>query len=57
MLMERLTAATVIGPVLMGMRKPIHVLQRDSTVEDVINMSAIAVVEATKNKKLNVVNN
>jgi len=56
-LMERLTDATVIGPVLMGMRKPIHVLQRDSTVEDVINMSAIAVVEATKNKKLNVVNN
>ena len=45
-LFERLTSATVIGPVLMGMNKPIHVLQRDSTVEDIINMSAIAVVDA-----------
>ncbi len=48
-LFERLTDATVIGPILMGMKKPIHVLQRDSTVEDIINMSAIAVVEATNN--------
>ncbi len=45
-LFERLTSASVIGPVLMGMKKPIHVLQRDSTVEDIINMSAIAVVDA-----------
>ena len=49
-LIERLTDATVIGPILMGMKKPIHVLQRDSSVEDIINMSAIAVVEATNNK-------
>ncbi|MFH1198277.1 MAG: NADP-dependent malic enzyme [bacterium] len=45
-LFERLTDASVIGPVLMGMKKPIHVLQRGATVEDIINMSAIAVVEA-----------
>lgn len=45
-LMERTTNATVIGPVLMGLRKPVHVLQRGATVEDIINMSAIAVVEA-----------
>jgi malate dehydrogenase (oxaloacetate-decarboxylating)(NADP+) len=30
----------------MGMRKPIHVLQRGATVEDIINMTAIAVVDA-----------
>ena len=48
-LFERLTDATVIGPILMGMKKPIHVLQRDSTVEDIINMSAIAIVEAKNN--------
>ncbi len=48
-LFERLTDATVIGPILMGMKKPIHVLQRNSTVEDIINMSAIAVVEAKHN--------
>ncbi|MBT8384014.1 MAG: NADP-dependent malic enzyme, partial [Ignavibacteria bacterium] len=50
-LMERLTDATVIGPILMGMNKSIHVLQRDSTVQDIINMSAIAVVEAKSNGK------
>jgi len=47
-LMERITNATVIGPVLMGLRKPVHVLQRGATVDDIINMSAIAVVEATE---------
>ena len=50
-LMERLTKATVIGPVLMGMNKSVHVLQRGATVEDIINMSAIAVVESRKNGK------
>ncbi|MCF8266930.1 MAG: NADP-dependent malic enzyme [Ignavibacteriales bacterium] len=45
-LFERLTNSTVIGPILMGLKKPIHVLQRDATVDDIINMSAIAVVEA-----------
>lgn len=35
-----------VGPILMGMRKPIHILQRDSTVREIINMTAIAVVDA-----------
>jgi len=47
-LMARIGQATVIGPILMGMRKPIHVLQRGATVDDIINMTAIAVVEAKK---------
>ncbi|MFO7444806.1 MAG: NADP-dependent malic enzyme [Ignavibacteriaceae bacterium] len=45
-LMSKIGQATVIGPILMGMKKPIHVLQRGSTVEEIINMTAIAVVEA-----------
>jgi malate dehydrogenase (oxaloacetate-decarboxylating)(NADP+) len=49
-LFERLTSARVIGPILMGLKEPIHVLQRGATVEDIINMSAIAVVEATDKK-------
>ena len=49
-LMARIGQATVIGPILMGMRKPIHVLQRGATVDDIINMTAIAVVEAKKSK-------
>lgn len=45
-LFQQLTDATVIGPILMGMKKPVHVLQLDSSVEDIINMSAIAAVDA-----------
>jgi len=35
-----------IGPILLGLRKPVHVLQLGSTVREIVNMVAIAVVEA-----------
>ncbi|MGE5399070.1 MAG: phosphate acetyltransferase [Ignavibacteriales bacterium] len=47
-LMARVGGAEVIGPILMGMKKPVHVLQRGASVEDIINMTAIAVVEANQ---------
>ncbi|MGB5288597.1 MAG: phosphate acetyltransferase, partial [Ignavibacteriaceae bacterium] len=50
-LMARIGQASVVGPILMGMKKPIHVLQRGATVDDIINMTAIAVVEAVAAKK------
>jgi len=50
-LMARIGQATVVGPVLMGMKKPIHVLQTGATVDDIINMTAIAVVEANNKLK------
>ncbi len=50
-LMERLANATVIGPILMGMKKSIHVLQRSTSVDDVINVTAIAVVDAEYKSK------
>lgn len=50
-LMARIGQATVIGPILMGMRKPVHVLQRGATVDDIYNMTAIAVVEVQANSK------
>lgn len=34
----------------MGMKKPIHVLQRGASVEDIINVTAIAVVEVNSKK-------
>ncbi|MDQ7817196.1 MAG: phosphate acetyltransferase [Melioribacteraceae bacterium] len=49
-LFQRLTDATVIGPILTGMRKPVHVIQRGDTVNDIFNMTAIAVVEAEVGK-------
>jgi malate dehydrogenase (oxaloacetate-decarboxylating)(NADP+) len=45
-LLQRLGGAEAIGPVLMGMRKPVHVLQRGDEVRDIINIAALAVVDA-----------
>ena len=39
----------LIGPILMGMSRPVHVLQRTATVEEVVNVAAIAVVDAQEN--------
>lgn len=40
-----------IGPILMGMKKPVHILQRDSSVREIINMVAVAVVDAQSAQK------
>jgi malate dehydrogenase (oxaloacetate-decarboxylating)(NADP+) len=45
-LLSRIGRAEAIGPILMGMSKPVHVLQRGSEVNEIVNMAAIAVVEA-----------
>lgn len=44
--LQSLGTAESIGPILMGMKKPVHILQRDSSVREIINMVAIAVVDA-----------
>jgi len=49
--MARIGQATVVGPILMGMKKSIHVLQKGATVDDIINMTAIAVVETATNER------
>ena len=38
--------AEAVGPILLGLRKPVHVLQLGSSVRQIVNMVAIAVVEA-----------
>jgi malate dehydrogenase (oxaloacetate-decarboxylating)(NADP+) len=45
-LLNRLGGADAIGPILMGMKQPIHVLQRGDDVANIVNMAAIAVVDA-----------
>jgi malate dehydrogenase (oxaloacetate-decarboxylating)(NADP+) len=45
-LLKRLGNAEAIGPILVGMAKPAHILQRDATVQDVVNMAVIAAVDA-----------
>jgi malate dehydrogenase (oxaloacetate-decarboxylating)(NADP+) len=49
-LVHRLGDAETIGPILLGMGKPIHVLQQGDEVKDIVNMAAIAVVDAQGNK-------
>jgi malate dehydrogenase (oxaloacetate-decarboxylating)(NADP+) len=45
-LLGRIGGAETIGPILMGMSKPVHVLQRGAEVEEIVNIAAIAVVDA-----------
>jgi malate dehydrogenase (oxaloacetate-decarboxylating)(NADP+) len=45
-LLARIGGATAIGPILLGMEKPVHILQRGSDVREIVNLTAIAVVDA-----------
>jgi malate dehydrogenase (oxaloacetate-decarboxylating)(NADP+) len=45
-LLKRLGGAEAIGPILVGMKMPAHILQRDVDVQDVVNMAVIAAVDA-----------
>ncbi|HTS50611.1 MAG TPA: NADP-dependent malic enzyme [Bryobacteraceae bacterium] len=45
-LLARLGGAEAVGPILMGLSKPVHVLQRGAEVNEIVNVAAIAVVDA-----------
>jgi malate dehydrogenase (oxaloacetate-decarboxylating)(NADP+) len=45
-LLNHLGGATAIGPILVGMNRPVHVLERGADVQDIVNMAAVAVVDA-----------
>lgn len=49
-LLQELGGAEAIGPVLMGLKKPVHVLQLGSSVREIVNMITIAVVDAQEKK-------
>ncbi|MDB5038880.1 MAG: Malic enzyme, partial [Bacteriovoracaceae bacterium] len=50
-LLQRLGNADVIGPILMGPRKPVHALQQGATVEEIVRMATIAAAEVNTNSK------
>ena len=50
-LLQEVGNAEAVGPVLLGMNKPIHVLQLDSSVREIVNMVTIAVVDAIEHEK------
>ncbi len=45
-LMKELETADAVGPILLGLKKPVHILQLGSSVRSIINMAQIAVVDA-----------
>ncbi|MBI9071319.1 MAG: NADP-dependent malic enzyme [Melioribacteraceae bacterium] len=51
--LQCLGEAVAIGPVLLGTRLPAHLLQYNATVEEVVNLTTIAMVEAVARKKAN----
>jgi len=45
-ILKQIGGADAIGPILMGLKKPVHILLRTSDVSDIVNLAAIAAVEA-----------
>jgi len=50
-LLKELNKAENIGPIMMGLKKPAHILQMDASVDEIVNMVAIAVIDAQKKQK------
>jgi len=49
-LLATIGGAETLGPILMGMTKPVHLLPRGAEVEDIVNVVAIAVVDARESE-------
>jgi malate dehydrogenase (oxaloacetate-decarboxylating)(NADP+) len=45
-LLMRIGGCEAVGPILMGLSKPVHILQRGAEVNEIVHMAALAVVQA-----------
>ncbi|MEY3678914.1 MAG: hypothetical protein RI924_1055 [Bacteroidota bacterium] len=54
-LIQELGEAEAIGPILLGLNKPVHILQLGSSVREIVNMITIAVVDAQSKAEVNLV--
>lgn len=52
-LLNHLGGATAIGPILVGMNRPVHVLEQGAEVQDIVNMAAVAVMDAQERQRPN----
>ena len=50
-LLKELNKAESIGPIMLGMAKPVHILQLGSSVDEIVNMAAISVIDAQEQEK------
>ncbi len=51
-LVMEIGGAEAIGPILLGMKKPVHILQLGSSIREIVNMAAIAVVDAQRHEQI-----
>ncbi len=52
-LMKQVDEVESIGPIMMGLKKPVHILQLGASVDEMVNMAAVAVVDAQQKEKRN----
>jgi len=52
-LMKELNGVLSIGPIMMGLAYPVHTLQLGASVEEIVNMTSVAVVDAQQKKSAN----
>ena len=52
-LLKQVEGAESIGPVILGFNKPVHILQLGASVDEMVNMAALAVVDAQQKEKRN----
>ena len=50
-LLKELNKAESIGPIMMGLRKPVHIIQFGASVDEIVNMTAVAVIDAQQKEK------
>ncbi|QNJ97817.1 NADP-dependent malic enzyme [Constantimarinum furrinae] len=50
-LLKELNSVESIGPIMLGLKKPVHILQLGASVEEIVNMAAVAVVDAQQKEK------
>jgi malate dehydrogenase (oxaloacetate-decarboxylating)(NADP+) len=52
--LTQLGGATAIGPILVGMQHPVHVLEQGADVQEIVNMAAVAVIDAQQRSNGNI---
>ncbi len=50
-LLKEIHAADTIGPIMLGLKRPVHILQLGASVEEMVNMTAVAVIDAQEREK------
>jgi len=50
-MVKEMTGAQMVGPIMMGMNKPVHIIQLGSTADEIVNMTIVAVIDAQMYQK------